>query len=208
MYSEQSGQDYMGGAGVITQPHAATLTRGGHPNSNAPGRRKEDDTNLVAFYPTGGSQNFTREDGVSPPLKRGSALGMETGTAIAYVNALDRQAGGPDDNSAQAGHLIPTAFSAGQSSTAGSIGYETGMSPTLRASASGTNQAPTLHEQMSVRRLTPIECERLMGWPDNWTAPDGVKASDSKRYAACGDGIVSHVAYWIGCRIKMIEEES
>jgi site-specific DNA-cytosine methylase len=76
------------------------------------------------------------------------------------------------------------------------------------AAQTGTHQQTFLREQMSVRRLTPIECERLMGWPDNWTAPDGVKASDSKRYAACGDGIVSHVAYWIGCRIQMIEEES
>jgi DNA (cytosine-5)-methyltransferase 1 len=58
-----------------------------------------------------------------------------------------------------------------------------------------------------VRRLSPVECERLMGWPDGWTAPEGVKAPDSKRYAACGDGIVSWVAYWIGQRIRMIEEE-
>ena len=63
-------------------------------------------------------------------------------------------------------------------------------------------------QQMSVRRLTPVECERLMGWPDDWTAPEGIKAPDSKRYAACGDGIVSHVAYWIGMRIQMIEDES
>jgi DNA (cytosine-5)-methyltransferase 1 len=61
--------------------------------------------------------------------------------------------------------------------------------------------------QTMVRRLTPVECERLMGWPDGWTAPEGVKAPDSKRYAACGDGIVSWVAYWIGQRIRMIEEE-
>ena len=60
---------------------------------------------------------------------------------------------------------------------------------------------------MCVRRLTPVECERLMGWPDGWTAPDGVKASDSKRYAACGDGIVAPVAFWIADRIRMIEEE-
>ena len=62
-------------------------------------------------------------------------------------------------------------------------------------------------EQMTVRRLTPVECERLMGWPDGWTAPEGVKASDSKRYAACGDGIVAPVAFWIADRIRMIEEE-
>ena len=63
-------------------------------------------------------------------------------------------------------------------------------------------------DQMSVRRLTPTECERLMGWPDEWTAPEGVKAPDSKRYAACGDGIVAPVAFWIADRIRMIEAEA
>jgi DNA (cytosine-5)-methyltransferase 1 len=62
-------------------------------------------------------------------------------------------------------------------------------------------------EHMSVRRLTPVECERLMGLPDGWTAPPGVKAPDSKRYAACGDAIVTTVAFWIADRIRMIEEE-
>jgi DNA (cytosine-5)-methyltransferase 1 len=62
-------------------------------------------------------------------------------------------------------------------------------------------------EHMSVRRLTPVECERLMGLPDGWTAPEGVQAPDSKRYAACGDAIVTTVAFWIADRIRMIEEE-
>jgi DNA (cytosine-5)-methyltransferase 1 len=62
-------------------------------------------------------------------------------------------------------------------------------------------------ERMTVRRLTPTECERLMGLPDGWTAPPGVKAPDSKRYAACGDAIVTTVAFWIADRIRMIEEE-
>lgn len=58
-----------------------------------------------------------------------------------------------------------------------------------------------------VRRLTPTECEALMAWPRNHTAPEGIKAPDSRRYAACGDGIVANVAYWIAQRIKMIESE-
>lgn len=51
------------------------------------------------------------------------------------------------------------------------------------------------------RRLTPTECERLMGWPDGWTdIPNekGKPASDSARYKAIGNGCVSHVAEWIG----------
>jgi site-specific DNA-cytosine methylase len=131
-------------AETTTQPVASTLTRGGHPNSNAPGRRREDDENLV-------------------------------------------------------GHLIPQ------------------VSPTL-TKHNLDSRSPQSEEQQrivgavhdattSVRRLTPVECERLMGLPDGWTAPEGVKAPDSKRYAACGDAIVTTVAFWIADRIRMIEEE-
>jgi DNA (cytosine-5)-methyltransferase 1 len=71
-----------------------------------------------------------------------------------------------------------------------------------------TRATQAIIERTMVRRLTPVECERLMGWPDGWTAPVGVKAPDSKRYAACGDGIVANVAYWIGQRINKIEREA
>jgi site-specific DNA-cytosine methylase len=47
---------------------------------------------------------------------------------------------------------------------------------------------------MAVRRLTPLECERLMGWPDDWTAGQ----SDTHRYKQCGNGVASPVAQWIG----------
>lgn len=58
-----------------------------------------------------------------------------------------------------------------------------------------------------VRRLTPTECERLMSWPDGWTVLDEVEgdpnpAPDSRRYAACGDGVVAHVAEWIARRLS------
>ena len=159
-----------------------------------------------SVYPEGGNGADIAAAKVecSPSLTKAKS---ERGIHI--VNALDRQQGGPDDNSAQAGHLVAqaAAFMAGQGAKAGSIGYEEGVSPTLKAAASGTNQAPTLHQRMTVRRLTPVECERLMGWPDGFTAPEGVKAPDSKRYAACGDGIVAPVAFWIADRIRMIEEE-
>ena len=87
-----------------------------------------------------------------------------------------------------------------------------GVMPTLTKRCDGSSMPdgrgqPIVADQMSVRRLTPTECERLMGWPDEWTAPEGVKAPDSKRYAACGDGIVAPVAFWIADRIRMIEGE-
>ena len=72
-----------------------------------------------------------------------------------------------------------------------------------------TRIVESVHKATSVvRRLTPLETERLMGWPDRHTAPEGIKAPDSKRYAACGDGIVANVAFWIGNRINQIEQET
>ena len=77
-----------------------------------------------------------------------------------------------------------------------------------RIDAEGAAGGHLLLQDSIVRRLCPTECEALMGWPRNWTAPEGVKASDSRRYAACGDGIVANVAFWIGQRIMQIDKET
>jgi DNA (cytosine-5)-methyltransferase 1 len=58
------------------------------------------------------------------------------------------------------------------------------------------------------RRLTPLECERLMSWPDQWTATgrkeNGTEyaLSDTARYRLCGNGVGSVCAEWIGRRLK------
>lgn len=54
-----------------------------------------------------------------------------------------------------------------------------------------------------VRRLTPLECERLMGWPDEWTryTSNGQEISDSHRYRMCGNGIIAPMAEWLGHRL-------
>lgn len=54
-----------------------------------------------------------------------------------------------------------------------------------------------------VRRLTPLECERLMGWNDNHTIyrADGKENSDNTRYKMCGNGAVSPVIKWIAEKI-------
>lgn len=59
------------------------------------------------------------------------------------------------------------------------------------------------------RRLLPIECERLMGWDDGWTDvpdPKGKPMADSHRYKMCGNGVVSHVAEWIGRQLLALED--
>ena len=148
---------------------------------------------IIAFYPTGGSQNgFWDTSGVSPTIKVGSGVGASNGIAI--VNALDRQ---------QHASVVQV----GQQEVAGTLDAHYYKGPGSRQGGEREYIGELGNNRMTVRRLTPVECERLMGWPDGWTAPEGVKASDSKRYAACGDGIVAPVAFWIADRIRMIEEE-
>jgi len=57
---------------------------------------------------------------------------------------------------------------------------------------------------MAVRRLTPRECERLQGFPDDWTAVEhrGKPASDGPRYRALGNSMAVPVLAWIGRQIK------
>jgi len=56
---------------------------------------------------------------------------------------------------------------------------------------------------LAVRRLTPLECERLMGWPDDWTAGQ----SDTHRYKQCGNGVASPVAQWIAQQLLQLDNQ-
>ena len=61
---------------------------------------------------------------------------------------------------------------------------------------------------LAVRKLTPRECERLMGWPDDWTRFDqsGAEIADTNRYRMCGNGVASPVTEWIGHRVRIAHE--
>ena len=61
----------------------------------------------------------------------------------------------------------------------------------------------------SVRRLTPVECERLQGFPDGWTDVPwrgAEHAPDSKRYKALGNSMAVPVMRWIGEGIQLVED--
>lgn len=65
-------------------------------------------------------------------------------------------------------------------------------------------------QQHYIRRLTPLECERLQGFPDNytqieWKGKPQDQRPDSHRYKAIGNSMAVPVMRWIGERIKRIE---
>jgi DNA (cytosine-5)-methyltransferase 1 len=95
-------------------------------------------------------------------------------------------------------------FNPGQSAQAHSIGYESEMAPTLEAGSGGNNK-PAVHHGMAVRRLTPVECERLQGFGDNYTNIKD-KCPDGPRYKALGNSMAVPVMAWIGKRIQEVEQ--
>lgn len=86
-------------------------------------------------------------------------------------------------------------------------------SPQINAKAgTGGGNLPIVLGAFTVRRLTPVECERLMGFPDNWTRipwrrKPAEDCPDSPRYKACGNSMCVNVMRWIGMRIEYVERK-
>lgn len=107
------------------------------------------------------------------------------------------------DNLIQIGNVD----SAGNNSLWGRVYSTEGIAPNLNANGGGCGAKTGLYQQeQRIRRLTPIECERLMSWPDNWTAKgmnvkgEEYNVSDSQRYKMCGNGVISNCVEYI-CRL-------
>jgi DNA (cytosine-5)-methyltransferase 1 len=84
------------------------------------------------------------------------------------------------------------------------------VSPTVAAKfGTGGGNVP-LVGAMAVRRLTPVECERLQGFPDNWSriswkGKPEEECPDGPRYKACGNSMAVPVMRWIGERIAAVD---
>jgi len=63
-------------------------------------------------------------------------------------------------------------------------------------------------QQYAVRRLLPIECERLQSLPDNFTLIDHKSCSDSARYRALGNGMAQNVPNWLLERLVRYAKET
>lgn len=101
----------------------------------------------------------------------------------------------------EADPAVPVALRGRDGSTMIEVGEEGEPYNALRAGDGGSSRQSLIGQPATatVRRLTPLECERLMSWPDEHTEPAG---SDSARYRACGNGVVSNITEWIGMRLR------
>jgi DNA (cytosine-5)-methyltransferase 1 len=77
----------------------------------------------------------------------------------------------------------------------------------LRPSPQSHHAQMFIAQPMAVRRLTPIECEKLQGWGVDHTRwkPDGTEMADTHRYRMIGNGVASPVAKWVAEQIAKVE---
>jgi DNA (cytosine-5)-methyltransferase 1 len=166
----------------------------------------------------------------APRREAGKGFARTSGTLTANGGGLNRPVG----NANELDFCIPTTFdrqSSGEYGTApvastisardykspsdlvmpvgtdifnGAITGDVAVPLTHRSDGTGTG--PTVMSNMAVRRLTPIECERLQGFPDNYTdiQPKGKPTADGPRYKALGNSMAVPVMAWIGKRIAEV----
>ena len=105
---------------------------------------------------------------------------------------------------AEQAHLLPIAFGA-QNSAAQGDSVSTKVTPAVDKS-----KTPAVAQASAVRRLTPVECERLQGFPDDytqilWRNKPAENCPDGPRYKAMGNSMAVPVMRWIGERISMVD---
>jgi DNA (cytosine-5)-methyltransferase 1 len=148
----------------------------------------------IAFDPQGGGKQ-TR---LGASISGTGCLGVTKTPAIAHSLRAD----GFDASEDVTGRGTPlVAFQSSQS------GVRLGEQHATLDSNNGSRRHHGALQGMSVRRLTPVECERLQGFPDGWTDVPyrGKPAADGNRYRAIGNSMAVPVVRWIGERILMFE---
>lgn len=211
-YAEQSGQDYDNGqlvvsvaenqrGEVVTSSVTQALSKGGgKPGQGFP---------LIAVQPValrGRDHGAELEVGAvgAPSNALRTPGGGSSHAMVAVSVAGDRThaltAEGHDaseDGTGRGTPVVAFAWQAGGNNDASGAFMED-CSPTLPKSQTMAVQTPT-----TVRRLTPRECERLQGFPDDWTATSwGKPQADSARYKQMGNAVAVVVFAWVMSRMS------
>lgn len=101
------------------------------------------------------------------------------------------------------GHSGSHANAGGQLAVAQPLGAGDGS----RGWRNDLDQGAFIPDGMMIRRLMPVECERLQGLPDDWTKVPwrGKTAPDGPRYKAIGNAWAAPVGRWVARRIEIVE---
>ena len=194
-------------AQVLFDPESSS---GDHPPQYQPGPR------------TTGAPVGRPSQALSPTLTAHHGRANVADEAFVIAGALMASTGDPDDNAARAGHIVVSiaenqrgelaaSTTTGALTTGGGkpvVAIAPDVAATLTANPGGggrrredeTNLV-AFDPETAVRRLTPLECERLQGAPDGWTAGQ----HDSPRYRQLGNAVAAPVFTWVGTRIVAVD---
>lgn len=157
------------------------------------------DSSAVGFSHTAGIDLQASAD-VYPTLKAGHNTMPSVIYAATEVSTL-QAAGGErgyriDAEAAAGGHLVAFAENQrGELTTSGTM-------PALKVGGGKPGQGyPAVTDGLVVRRLTPLECERLQGFPDGWTSGQ----SDTHRSRQLGNSVAVPVFEWVGRRLVAVD---
>lgn len=143
---------------------------------NSPMMTLKSIAHAVCFTPNDAARD-TSED-LAPTLRSGGSGGVPVQAVAIAENVINRQ----DHNGGNGvGALEENCYT---------------------LNASGVHAVAT---RSQIRRLTPLECERLQGFPDNWT--NIPTSCDTNRYKALGNAITVNVAEWIFKRLANLADE-
>jgi DNA (cytosine-5)-methyltransferase 1 len=164
-------------------------------------------TALNASHTASGRQDFEAETFIATTLRaRDGAEGFDasedgTGRGVPLVASTMTSNGDAHSGYKDELGLVAVAFNPDQSERTRSMGERVEQCPTLRADGPVAASVGA-----AVRRLTPRECERLQGFPDDFTLVPYRKAmaADGPRYRALGNSMAVPVMSWIGRRIAKV----
>lgn len=132
-------------------------------------------------------------------LGRGTGLGVEADGDPAFTPLANHP------------HAVAACSGGGEPITMADLNANTAIGYNMVGTLKVGGDAPSVCQgDMTVRRLTPLECERLQGFPDDWTkipyrGKPADECPDGPRYKAIGNSMAVPVMRWIGERIAMVE---
>jgi DNA (cytosine-5)-methyltransferase 1 len=179
-----------GQPGNVAQPAVLLTMRAGKPGGGKGPLLAEEQSLTLA---TGNGQTLFQPQAFRKSKRAQSDTDDETWVEDGGANTLNVF----DVGDTRTTHAIvePTEQMVDFGRTSDRIRINADTAATLQSGGGGGGAKTGLYmQQYGVRRLTPVECERLQSFPDGWTQPSG---SDSARYKAMGNAVTVNVVRWI-----------
>jgi len=158
------------------------------------------------------SKTLDSQGGLNPSASQGGTVVAQGFTYSGYSNQPAWMTGDRTDCLPASGHSdgshqgvgVAVGFSHSAAANSHGVAYVEEGTPPIRGGGAG-NSMPAIAQAMAVRRLTPRECERLQGFPDDYTLIEYRKkpAADGPRYRALGNSMAVPCMAWLGYRIQL-----